>query len=59
LRAARRAVRGVLAAQNGLSDDIVLRRSSCNLEEIRTGQLAQRNGASAQVKRTERSSSRS
>jgi len=42
---------GVLAAQNGLSDDIVLRQiHRANLEEIRMGQLAQRNGASAQVK---------
>ena len=42
---------GVLAAQNGLSDDIVLRQiHRANLEEIRMGQIAQRNGASAEVK---------
>jgi len=42
---------GTLAAQGGLSDDIVLRQiHRANLEEIRMGQLAQRNGSSAQVK---------
>jgi putative membrane protein len=42
---------GALAAQGGLSDDIVLRQMHrANLEEIRMGQLAQRNGSSAQVK---------
>jgi len=46
---------GALAAQastpGGLSDDIVLRQiHRTNLEEIRMGQLAQRNGSSAQVK---------
>jgi putative membrane protein len=42
---------GTLAAQGGLSDDIVLRQiHRANLDEIRMGQLAQRNGSSAQVK---------
>jgi len=43
---------GALAAQGGgLSDDIVLRQiHRANLDEIRMGQLAQRNGSSAQVK---------
>ncbi len=42
---------GALAAQGALSDDIVLRQiHRTNLEEIRMGQLAQRNGSSAQVK---------
>jgi len=42
---------GPLAAQGGLSDDIVLRQiHRANLDEIRMGQLAQRNGSSAQVK---------
>ncbi len=42
---------GALAAQGGLSDDIVLRQiHRANLEELRMGQLAQRNGSSAQVK---------
>jgi len=42
---------GPLAAQGALSDDIVLRQiHRANLDEIRMGQLAQRNGSSAQVK---------
>src|SRR5580765_7247746 len=42
---------GALAAQGVLSDDIVLRQiHRANLDEIRMGQLAQRNGSSAQVK---------
>ena len=42
---------GALAAQGGISDDIVLRQiHRANLDEIRMGQLAQRNGSSAQVK---------
>ena len=42
---------GALAAQGALSDDIVLRQiHRANLDEIRMGQLAQRNGSSAQVK---------